>query len=145
MLRKLAAMCAVAGVLGCRGPEGPAGPPGSQGPAGPQGVQGLPGPVGPSGSTGTRIVLTAVSDASRNASVTLPSAVGSDPLKPPSVACYVNPDNTTTWWTVTDGGQYNGDPNLGPWCGLTMNAGVWTAAVHQMIVGAKTAAFVVVY
>ena len=36
-------------------------------------------------------------------------------------------------------------PTWGMVCSVTLSPGVWTAAVHQMMTGAKTAAFVVVY
>src|SRR5262245_60959664 len=102
-MRRLLAVALLS--LACRGPEGPAGPAGPvgpQGPAGPQGAQGLPGPPGPAGTT--RLVLTGVADANGRVLFGLPTFVGSDPNRPPAMACYEHgPSSPTDWLTVTDG------------------------------------------
>ncbi len=138
------ALVACAGKDGASGPTGPQGPPGTQGatgPQGPAGTNGLPGPAGTNGTSATRLVLTAVAGASRAASAFAPPAAGTDPTKPPAMACYMTSDPSGgTWLSVA------GSETTGPYCGLAFSTtrGAWTAVMLQIPVG-WTAAFILAY
>ena len=137
------------GAIGPQGPLGPAGPqgipgiPGTQGPTGPQGppgVQGLPGPAGPQGAAGpgTRIVLTALVNASGSAAVALPAAAGTDINRPPAMSCYMGSVTSSVWLSVA------GSPSTTvAYCGLTFT-GTFTAVLNAAPPG-WVAAFVIVY
>src|SRR5678810_1510286 len=90
-MRRWIGIAAVLAITACKGAEGPTGPQGPAGPTGstgPQGPQGLPGPAGPPGTT--KVVLMATPNATSGvATVSLPSAAGTDVNKPPSVSCYI--------------------------------------------------------
>jgi len=130
------------GPMGPAGPQGSTGAQGTQGPQGPQGPQGLPGPAGPQGpgGPGTRLnyIVQVASDG--RARLTLPAAVGTDPTRPPSLACYVtDPTGPVVWIVVSDAFS-----TTSPWCYVGMTGGVWQAVMTQAPVG-WVAAFVVVY
>jgi hypothetical protein len=113
-----------------------AGAEGATGPAGPQGPQGQPGAAGP----GTRVSFSVTIAANRTATATLPTAIGTDPLKPPVLACYTTQTPADgVWLAVNDG--YSG---TSPYCAAVLTGGVWTARLVQGTVG-WTALFVVVY
>lgn len=105
----------------------------------PQGPQGLPGPAGPPGQT--RLNLTATVGANGTATVTLPAAAGSDPARPPAVACYISSNPATGVWVAVNDGYWIPDT---PWYGMGLAGGIWRVTVHDAPVG-WTAAFVVVY
>jgi hypothetical protein len=148
-VRLLAALPLVLALPACKGAEGPMGPAGpqgqqgAQGPTGPQGPQGLPGPAGASG--GTAHTFTAVAVASSvappgAANVTLPTAAGTDPTKPPPVACYEASNPSDGVWLAVG----STSSSFYPYCGLVFAGGHWSADILQMPVG-WTAAFVVIY
>jgi hypothetical protein len=133
------------GPMGPGGPQGPQGQTGATGPAGPQGppgAAGLPGPAGPPGAAGpgTRVVVTALAT-SADVVVALPAAVGSSPMNPPAMACYMSnvAQFPGVWLAVSDGFT-----TTSTWCAVSLSGGTWYAGMHSMIVG-WTAAFVVVY
>jgi hypothetical protein len=133
------------GPTGNTGPTGPTGATGATGATGPQGPQGLPGPMGPPGEAGTRIkiVFTAVPVAgSTTAAVALPAAIGTNPLAPPAMSCYVSPTPAAgVWFAVNDGFTIDA-----PWCAALYDSGngAWQAQMYLVPTG-WTAAFVVVY
>ena len=129
------------GTGGNTGPTGTTGPAGPQGPGGPAGAQGLPGPPGAAGAAGaaTRLVVTAVPDATGFATVQLPAVVGTNPAAPPLLACYTQNPATSSWWAVTDG--YSGSS---PWCLSVFTSGAWRVAMFNVPAG-WAVAFVVVY
>ena len=131
-----------AGPQGGQGPQGTAGSTGPTGPAGPAGAQGLPGPAGSNGS-GTKIVVTGTVDATGSAIVQLPAAVGSDPTKPPLMACYIGSPVTGIWVSVS-----NGFSSTLPFCEVNFNNGSWLASMLNVVPYAtvgSTAAFVIIY
>lgn len=137
-------LTACKGADGVAGPPGPAGPTGPPGPAGATGVAGLPGPAGPQGQPGAGIRLNYVGliGANRGAVQLLPAAVGTDPTKPPALACYITDSltaATVVWLKVEDG--YS---TVSPFCGLVFADGRWTAVLTRAVAG-YYAAFVVVY
>lgn len=74
----------------------------------------------------------------------LPAAVGTDPLNPPSMACYTSTDPAAgAWFAVSY--SLTSTPSV-PYCFLQFSAtsNVWRAVMLQMQVG-QTAAFVIVY
>jgi hypothetical protein len=87
------------------------------------------------------LVVAAVSTSSGIAAAApLPAAAGTDPSKPPLVACYESTDPTTgNWLAVNDGYSLTA-----PYCGLVFSGGVWNAVMSQMRLG-WSAAFVVMY
>ena len=133
-------LAACKGADGATGPQGPAGPPGQTGPAGPQG---LPGPAGPPGTT--KVVLLANPSSAGIASVSLPSAVGTDANKPPSVSCYIGSPTQFpgVWLAVNDGDSIS----TSSWCATSFAAATgWIASMHNVpTTGGWVAAFVVVY
>lgn len=143
---RLAPMLLLA-LLACEGPMGPEGPSGPQGPQGPQGIQGipgLPGPMGPPGpqgvpGPGTRVNLTATVLSDGSAAANIPAAAGTDPRRPPTMACYMtdNP-NSGIWLAVA------GSDSGGTFCGLGLGTSSWIALMIDAPPG-WTAAFVVVY
>lgn len=123
-MRRLALALVVA-LVGCKGPEGPMGPVGPAGPAGPAGVP---------------HVFTAAINSSGAASVTLPSAAGTDAAKPPSMTCYMAlTPSSGTWLSVAD--SYS---STSAYCGSVFTGGVWHPTMNDGPAG-WTAAFVVVY
>lgn len=96
------------------------------------------GPQGPAGP-GNRITLTAVVGSDGVARAPLPAAVGTDPTRPPAVACYVT-DNPSSgvWLAVAQ------STSTLPFCGLGLTSSGWVALVLQATPG-WTAAFAVVY
>lgn len=125
-------------LLGCKGPEGATGP---AGPQGPQGLQGPAGPTGPQGTTRlTYVIQRTQSTAGTVDSGALPAAAGTDPAKPPVLACYVAEFQTGPWISVNDGFTSSGTP----WCYLIFQQGSWRAAMTNVSPG-WWAAFVIVY
>lgn len=141
----------VLALAACEGAQGPAGPAGPAGPQGPQGIQGLTGPQGeqgppgaqglpgPAGSGNNRVVITAVPNSTGIVTVELPTAIGTNPLQPPSLACYVRNPTTGSWWLVSDGYA-----SSTPWCLASFSGGRWTATIFEVTAG-WAVAFVVVY
>jgi hypothetical protein len=152
-MRKIARLLLIV-VAACQGPEGPMGPAGPagpqgptgqtgpQGPTGPQGLQGLPGPVGPAGNPGpgTRLNLVATPNTSGFAAVALPAAAGTDPAKPPAMACYITHATIAGIWLAVNDGY----SSTTEYCALVFANGVWNASMDNMLAG-WTAAFVIVY
>jgi hypothetical protein len=131
-----------AGPQGAQGPQGTTGPTGPTGPAGATGAQGLPGPAGASGS-GIRVVVTGTVDNTGASIVQLPAAVGSDPAKPPLMACYVGSPVTGIWVSVN-----NGFSGTLPFCQLNLSNGIWFASMLNMIpyaTAGSATAFVIIY
>lgn len=107
--------------LACRGAEGPAGPagppgqpgqPGATGPVGPTGPAGPTGPTGPQGPSGagvTRLLLTGALDVT--VLHPLPPEVPLDPL--PSITCFVQGPQSTTWIVLQSGGAGPSAPACG--------------------------------
>ena len=134
MKRLLVALAVAVSLAACKGADGAMGP---AGPQGPPGTNGLPGPAGP----GTRIVITGVAGSSGTVTVTLPTAVGTNPLSPPAMACYLVSDPALGVWIAVNDGYWNVNT---PWCAVSILSGVWRASMHNVPLG-WTAAFVIVY
>ena len=138
------------GVVSCKGAEGPAGPAGPQGPQGAQGPQGLPGAAGAPG-VANRLVVTAsatpTGDGGYGVSVLLPAVVGTDPLRPPAMSCYLQFVGTTTWFAVGfDSDIYNSDQVFALMaCALTFENGRWAADMVAYDWDDFEAAFVLTY
>ena len=136
-MKRLAGFALVlAATIGCKGADGATGP---AGPTGPQGPAGLPGPAGAQGIT--RLNFMVAVGASGGVSVPLPAAAGTDPTKPPALACYLWDGATPVVWLVIAGPH--GGTNAT--CQLAFAAGVWNAQVVKAPTPGWTAAFVVVY
>ena len=132
------------GITGPTGPQGPAGPQGVPGPAGATGAQGVQGLAGPTGPGNTRITLTGVatqgSSGAYGYAVMLPSAVGADGTRPPSMVCYQASSLTSGVWLSVSGVP----GSTGTFCGLVFSGGSWVAVMTQMPTS-WTAAFVILY
>ncbi len=131
-------------LIACTGKIGPTGPAGPQGAQGIPGLTGLPGPAGTNGISMTRLVVTGIANTNGGVVVTLPPTVGTNPLKPPSIAAYIveTPGATTNaglWLSVGDG--YSA---VSPYWGIKFIDGAWTVVMVNVPVG-WTAAFVVVF
>jgi len=136
MRRSSLAFVLALAVAACEGPVGPEGP---QGPPGPQGVQGLPGPAGLSGP-GTRANYVVRISSTGDAVQALPTAAGSDPARPPGLACYTSDAPNGVWLNFSDG-----NTTASRNCGLVLGtSGTWNAVLIGGIPG-WYAAFVVVY
>lgn len=111
---------------------------GAEGATGPQGEQGPPGPGA------TRIVLSGpatLSGTIYSVVLALPPAAGTDPTKPPAMACYLSSTPASgTWLAITDASS-----STGTYCGLTFSSGHWNAVMNRMPSSAWTALFVVWY
>jgi hypothetical protein len=121
-VRRLAVAVAVL-AFGCKGAEGPVGPTGAKGDPGP----------------GTRLVLSAIINASGSASVPLPAAAGTALENPPALSCYTHSGTTSSWLAVSDGYSL-----VSPYCGLNLSGAAFTAVMVNGSPG-WTALFVVVY
>jgi hypothetical protein len=99
------------------------------------------GPAGPSGTI--KLVLTVTPPAgTTKAEVVLPVAVGTNPLSPPAMSCYVSPTPATgVWFAVNDGFSLDT-----PWCAALYSVadGAWVAQMYLVPAG-WTSAFVIVY
>ncbi|MEO5904827.1 MAG: hypothetical protein ABIQ55_12510 [Gemmatimonadaceae bacterium] len=135
----------VATITGCKGADGatgPAGPAGAAGAAGAQGAPGVAGLPGPAGAQGTtRLNFTVAVAANGSASQPLPAAAGTDPNKPPFLACYLTDGTLPVVW-LSIAGPHGGTNAT---CQLSFSGGLWTAQILKSPVPGWTAAFVVVF
>jgi hypothetical protein len=139
--------------MGPQGPQGPAGPAGPQGAAGtpgatgPQGPQGLPGPAGSPATTNKlyaigNSTLLAGSATEYYVKLALPAFVGTDPTKPPAMACYISAIGGSEYFSVSYTPVAN---TTDPYCEVIFQSdGLWHVAMFQMGSG-TTATFVVLY
>lgn len=87
-----------------------------------------------------RIVLTAIVGSDGRAFAQLPVEAGTDPVKPPAMACYLSDLVEPVAWLVVAFSSSTSFPS----CGLAFSNGSFRAAMIDAPVG-WTAAFVVVY
>jgi len=118
------------GPAGPQGPQGPAGPatPGPQGPAGPAGPTGPQGPQGPAGPQGppgeAPVRMTYVTEIwSNRADQVLPAEIGSDPVRPPVLACFVTTSMERPEWNYVQPGGLG--TNTSPLCAARYSGGRW--------------------
>lgn len=122
----LALMCTLAACDGPMGPEGPQGPPGQ---AGPQGT--------------TRLMVTGLIAEDGAVEIQLPAAVGTNPLEPPAMSCYLrDPQSPGVWWAVNDG--WSSDSAFCVLMHGLDNTNTWWAVMFYAP-PSLTAAFVIIY
>jgi hypothetical protein len=100
------------------------------------------GPMGPPGLDGEsyRLMVTENADVDGDASVTLPTYVGTDLTQPPAVTCYESESAASGQWLVVG----DGFSETSSYCAVTFVGGRWVVSMHAMQPG-WTAAWVIMY